>query len=135
MNLIGIISRKQQGYSLIEVVIAMAILSIGFLAIAKMQIWSSRNNATGNVTTQAILLAESQIENLKNIGDVSLLTDTVEVGIDQHGNPGGIFSRKTTITNPLGGNFSRQIVVTVNWKKNGLKRKIVLQSMTQGGGI
>ena len=82
-------------------------------------------------------------ETLQNGGDQAALPVVtvhnirlpVEVGIDQHGNPGGIFSRKTTITNPLGGNFSRQIVVTVNWKKNGLKRKIVLQSMTQGGGI
>ena len=135
LNLNKIFSRRQHGYSLIEVVIAMAILSVGILAIAKMQIWATKNNATGNMTTQAIMLAEAHLENLKNISDISLLTDSSESGIDQNGNPGGIFSRKTRVTNPWGGNFSRQIVVTVNWNKNGLKRKVILHSLTQGGGI
>lgn len=130
------LSLKQQcGYSLIEVVIAMAILSIGILAIAQLQISAINNNATGNLITQATMLAEARLENLKNTSDVSLLTDSVETRINQTGQPGGIFTRTTTITNPLGGNYSRQIGVTVQWSKYGRIRRVVLNSLTQGNGI
>lgn len=127
--------KRQGGYSLIEVVIALAVLSIGILAIAKLQISAINNNATGNFTTQATLLAEARLENLKNTSDVSLLTDLVETGINQTGQPGGIFTRTTTITNPLGGNYSRQVEVTVQWRKHGRIRRVVLNSLTQGNGI
>ena len=40
---------KQSGFSLIEVLIAMAILAISLLAAATMQLGSIRNNATGNM--------------------------------------------------------------------------------------
>ena len=126
---------KQQGYSLIEVVIALAIFSIGILAIAQLQISAVRNNTNGNLATQATMLAEAQIENLKNTSDVTLLTDGVETGIDQNGASGGIYTRTTAITNPLGGDFSRQIQVTVQWVRHGRLRRVVLKTLTQGGGI
>jgi type IV pilus assembly protein PilV len=126
---------RQQGFSMIEVVIALAIFSIGILAIAQLQFSAVRNNTTGNLATQATMLAEAQIENLKNTGDVTQLTDSVEAGIDQNGASGGIYTRTTTITNPLGGDFSRQIQVNVRWVRNGRMRQVVLKTLTQGSGI
>jgi type IV pilus assembly protein PilV len=126
---------RQQGYSLIEVMIALTIFSIGILAIAQLQISAVHNNTNGNLATQATMLAEAQIENLKNTSDVTLLADGVETGIDQNGATGGIYTRTTAITNPLGGDFSRQIQVTVQWVRNGRLRRVVLKTLTQGGGI
>jgi len=126
---------RQQGYSLIEVMIALTIFSIGILAIAQLQISAVRNNTNGNLATQATMLAEAQIENLKNTSDVTLLADSVEPGIDQNGASGGIYTRTTTIANPLGGDFSRQIQVTVRWVRNGRLRRVVLKTLTQGSGI
>jgi prepilin-type N-terminal cleavage/methylation domain-containing protein len=126
---------RQQGYSLIEVVIALAIFSIGILAIAQLQFSAVRNNTNGNLATQATMLAEAQIENLKNTNNVTLLADSVEAKIDHSGASGGIYTRTTTITNPMGGDFSRQIQVTVQWVRNGRFRQVVLKTLTQGGGI
>lgn len=126
---------RQQGFSLIEVVVALAIFSIGILAIAQLQISAVRNNTNGNLATQATMLAEAQIENLKNTNDVTLLADSVETGIDQDGSSGGIYTRTTAITNPLGGDFSRQIQVTVQWVRNGRLRRVILKTLTQGSGI
>ena len=126
---------NQNGFSLIEVLFAMAIFSIGILAVAKMELLTAKNNRSGNEITQATLLVESHMERLKNISDVTDLGDQNETNLDQFGNPGGIFTRSTRITNPLGGDFSRQIEITVAWNKLGRTRQVVLTTLTQGNGL
>jgi prepilin-type N-terminal cleavage/methylation domain-containing protein len=126
---------NQKGFSLIEVTIAMGVFSIGALTICQLLILSLQNNKTGNQITQATMLAEVKMEELKNTGDVTTLANSVESNIDQSGLPGGIYTRTTTITNPLGGNYSRQVVVTVRWFGKGRLRRVALTSFTHGNGI
>jgi len=127
--------RNQRGLSLIEVAIAMGVFSIGSLTVSQLLILSLLNNNIGNQITQATMLAETQMETLKNTGDVTTLVNSVESSIDQYGQPGGVYTRTTTITNPLGGNYSRQAVVTVRWISKGRLRRVLLSSFTHGNGI
>ena len=61
------IYKKADGFSLLEVTIAMAILSIGILGIAGMQITSINSNRNaGNITSNATW-AESRIEDLMTL--------------------------------------------------------------------
>ena len=124
------------GFTLIEVLIAMAIFSIGILAVASMQLWNVKNNTTGNITTLATLLARDQMEQLKNVADVTTLASGTDPNnpVDENGNAGGIFTRSWVITNPLGGSATRQIQVTVSWTKGGPNRSVVLTSITRGNG-
>jgi len=125
-----------RGFTLIEVLIAIAIFSVGILAVAKMQYWNVRNNTTGNMTTQATMLARQQMEALKSqdIEDLTMgTTPDPSNPIDEDGNPGGIYRRQWVVTNPIGGG-SRQIQVTVSWVRNGQNRSVVLTSITRGNG-
>jgi prepilin-type N-terminal cleavage/methylation domain-containing protein len=126
---------NQRGFSLIEVAIAMGVFSIGALTVSQLLILSLQNNKTGNQITQATMLAEAKMEELKSTVDVTTLANSVESSIDQYGRPGGIYTRTTTITNPLGGNYSRQVVVTVRWIGKGRLRRVLLSSFTHGNGI
>ncbi len=116
----------KEGFTLIEILIAVAIFSIGILAIGSMQLWSVKNNTTGNITTQASMLAKAKIEELKNTGDVTTLTNGADTD--------SIFTRQWQITNPLGDNESRQIEVTVSWNRRGQNRSVVLTTITKGNG-
>ena len=133
------IMKNTRGFTLIEILIAIAIFSIGVLAVAKMQLWNAKNNTTGNLTTMATLLGRAKIEELKghDITDTELTTGTYvdsDNPIDADGNPGGIFTRQWTVTNPLGGNNTRQIEVQVSWNGLGQNRNVVLTTITQGNG-
>ena len=123
--------RNQKGFSLIEVAIAMGVFSIGALTVSQLLILSLQNNNIGNQITQATMLAEAQMEELKSTRDVTTLANSLETSINQYGQPGGIYTRTTTITNPLGGDFSRQIVVTVRWFGKGRLRRVMLLRLEQ----
>lgn len=127
--------KNRHGFSLIEAVMAMGVFAVGALTVSTLLVSSYQNNQSGNQITQATLLAETKMEELKNTSDISLLVDEDEANIDQDGQAGGRFTRTTRITNPLGGNFSRQIQVTVNWTSKGRNRLVVFTSMTHGNGI
>lgn len=129
--------KDEKGFSLIELLIAMSVLAIGMLAAASMQYSAVRNNTQGNVSTQASMLAKSQLEMLKNqdidsavlaAGDYSDATP-----IDENGNPGGIYNRSWRI-DPLG-TSARRIRMTVQWTKFGDPRSVVVRSNTKGSGV
>jgi type IV pilus assembly protein PilV len=129
--------RAQKGFSLIELLIAMSILAIGMLAAASMQYSAVRNNTTGNVGTQATMLAEAQLEMLKNqdIDSAALVPGDYSdaTPVDENGNPGGIYNRSWKIE-PLGA-AARRIRVSVQWNKFGGPRSVVVRSNTKGSGV
>jgi len=126
--------RTQDGLTMVELSIAMAIMSIGLLAVAAMQFGTSRNNTEGNIYTQANLLAMSQLELLKN-QDVSFLlagSYTEASTVDEYGEPGGIYTRRWTITDI--GTMARELTVTVEWTRLGRTRSVQVTSNTRGNG-
>ena len=58
---------KKEGFSLIEVLIALIFLAIGILAIASLQITSVRGNFFSNNLMQATYVAQDRLEFLKNL--------------------------------------------------------------------
>ena len=127
------LASSQSGFSLIEVLIAMGILALSMLAAASMQFSSIRNNASGNMTTQANMLAKAQMEVLKNTADITTMANGGENNIDANGQPGGIYNRSWTVANL--GTTARRITVTVQWSKRGKSRSIVFSSNTRGNGV
>jgi type IV pilus assembly protein PilV len=126
-----------RGFTLIEIMIALAIFSIGILAVAKMQLSSSKNTTTGNITTVAAMLARDKMEELKSEDIATLVTGNYNDPnnpVDQNGDAGGIFTRSWEITNPLGGTDSRQIQVTVRFSRRGRTRRVQLETITRGNG-
>lgn len=136
-RIIEITSGGEKGFSLIELLIAMSVLAIGMLAAASMQYSAVRNNTQGNVSTQASMLAKSQLEMLKNqdIGSAVLAAGDYSdaTPIDENGNPGGIYNRSWRI-DPLG-TSARRIRMTVQWTKFGDPRSVVVRSNTKGSGV
>lgn len=131
----GRYTSNSHGYLLIEALIAIGIFSIGFLAVGTLILSTSRNNTTGNIATQAAMLASRTLEDLKSATDLTTLATAAEHGpIDHLGNAGGIFWRSWTISDPVGFDTSRRINVTVRWDRLGQNRRVELSTITKGNG-
>ena len=122
--------KNKKGYMMVEALIAIAIFSVGFMAVATLVFSSSRNNITGNILTQANMLAREKMEELKST------TDLTELDIPATPETiGGIFTRTWTASDPLTSGTSREIQVTVSWVSKGQNRNVVMKTITRGRGI
>jgi type IV pilus assembly protein PilV len=82
---------KEQGYTLLEVLIALGILGFGLLAVASMQATAIKANAVASNMSQALTVAEAKAEELMNLPyDHSFLSDTDSDGTDQDADDDGI---------------------------------------------
>lgn len=102
---------NKKGFTLIEVLIGLIILAIGILAIAGMQIVSVKGNFFSSNVTQATILGQEKLEELKNTPYSS-----ADLNIGEH-NEGTlsstIFSRKYIVA-ALGSSM-KTVAVTVEW--------------------
>lgn len=126
-----------RGYLLAEVMIAVAIFSIGIAAAGTLIVSTSANNTSGNIVTQATLLAAEILENLKAETVLDLPAGVYSDSnnpIDAWGRAGGIFNRSWVIDDPIGYDTARRIRVTVSWNRLGTRRAVELATITRGNG-
>ena len=58
---------KSKGFTLLEVLVALIILSFALLALAGLMITTTKNNAVGNYVTEAATFAQDKLEELRAI--------------------------------------------------------------------
>ena len=108
--------RKPNGFTLMEVAVGLIILAIGLLAIAAMQITSTKGGYFSNNVTQATIFVQDKLEYLKG-----LPYRGSDLSSGQHNEgiiTGTIFSRQYTIVEDAG-NSMKTITVTVQWADRG----------------
>jgi prepilin-type N-terminal cleavage/methylation domain-containing protein len=110
---------SQKGFSLIELMIAIAIFSIGLLAVATMQVSAISGNAGARQITDALIMAEDQLENLMALPYASAELDPA---LNPHQIDAGGYSMVWNVAmadlNGDGTNDAKQIQVTVSHQLN-----------------
>ena len=108
--------RKPNGFTLIEVAAGLIILAIGLLAIAAMQITSTKGGYFSNNVTQATIFVQDKLEYLKGL---PYRGSDLSSGEHNEGTMSGtIFSRKYNVVEDAG-NSMKTIIVTVQWTDRG----------------
>ena len=87
--------RTRNGFSLLELIIALGILSIGFLSLSSLSISTMKANSHTRNKTAALQLAQEKIESLKTLS-FSELEGEMETGL-RTGSFGTIFRRETIV--------------------------------------
>ncbi len=109
-----------EGFTLIEIMIAVAIISIGLLALGGLQVSLVRGNALSQRMTAAISVAEQKIEQVKNTPYANIQAESAT----QIQASGINFTRQVTVTDnsPLAN--TKTVNVTVTWS-DGLRTHAV----------
>jgi prepilin-type N-terminal cleavage/methylation domain-containing protein len=133
---IQIPKKNNQGYSIIEAMIALSILSIGLLAIISMQISSSANVRKSGDNTEALILGTAKLEELMTHSYTNLLIPTVvpNPGTQNNMGSGNRFDMTWSITDPTAANPAPNtvtILVNVSWdpQSGGGRQTITLTSV------
>ena len=106
---------NNKGFTLVEVMIGMAIFVIGYLAVASMQMVAIKGDSNGRRTTEAATLAADQLETL-----MVLPYDNID--IDPPNNVGSVIQGAYTVNwrfeaGPL--DNTKIITITVVWQYGG----------------
>ena len=74
-----------RGFSLIEVMVALSILTIGILATMQMGLLATQNITSGNIVTQAVLHAQGELERIRAHGSLAELKEKFPEDPIKHG--------------------------------------------------
>lgn len=106
-------SKTSKGFSLVEVLIALVILSITLLALAGLMVQSTKNSSWGSHMTEAATLAQDRLEGLRAVRPQ---TDIPEgVNNDQVTGASGILYTRTWTVTTNATSTLRTITMTITW--------------------
>jgi len=98
----------QRGFTIVETLIALSILLVGFLATSMLHVAAARGNTVARNRTIATILAYEHIERLQRLSFENIVSGTDAPALN-----GRQFSRTWTITGA--GANSKTVAVTVSW--------------------
>ena len=104
--------KKRNGFSLLELIIALGILSIGFLSLSHLSVSVMKANKYSQNKTAALQLAQEKMESLKTL-PFSELQGEVESGLKM-AKVGTVFQRETIVEKGVGAPLA-DITVRVYW--------------------
>ena len=104
-------AKNNKGFTIVEVMIGMAIFAIGYLAVASMQIIAIKGDTSARKTTEAATLAADRLETL-----IVIPFENIESGgpISE-----GAYSVRWQVAPDTPLLNTKTIVVTVSWQQGG----------------
>ena len=105
--------RQSEGFTLIEVMIALVILAVGLLALMTLQIVSIRANAFSSEMTYAGMLAQSRLEQIRNMSYDSVQT----IGDESFTDPakGVIYTIQREVDTDVPAANMKTVKLTITW--------------------
>jgi len=122
-------SSWRAGFTLIEMLVAILILTIGLLGTAGLTTQIVHGNFFSKNITSATVIAQTQLEAVQNKGYAGATTTTFPSAATV--SMGGVsFSRTTTIADNSPASNMKTIAVTVTWNEsNNVARSVTLETI------
>lgn len=131
--------KRKDGFTLNEILVAIALIAIGVIGFSANTIGVIQGNYTSGNFTIAINLAQDKLEALKAVGSYTDVTNSADSNnpITETGASGGRFTRTWSIsTSSLNdatvgaiGSKLKEVSVTVSWSEYGISRQVVATTL------
>lgn len=119
-----------RGFTLLEVLVAIALLAVGLLGMATLVGSVINYNQLAQHVTTATTLAQDRIEELKNTGYDNIAEgSSTEANIDALGDAGGVYNRSTEVDEDAVFQNTKTVEVTVSWDWKGNTHNVVLNTI------
>ena len=103
--------RKSAGFTLLEILIALVIFSVGILAFTSLSVTATRTGSYGGRMTEAVTFAQDKLEELK-----ANPWEKIVSGADQKTGPTGInYTRNWKVLEKKTRNL-KTVSITIDWK-------------------
>ncbi len=110
----------EEGFTLIEIMVALVVMSIGLTALAAVQISAIRGNAFSKRMTTAVSIADEKLEQIKSMPYVDIVSESSTQITQSDMN----FTRQVTVTNNIPLANTKTINVTVNWSEGSKSHSV-----------
>jgi prepilin-type N-terminal cleavage/methylation domain-containing protein len=107
-------SRNRNGFTLIEILVALVILSIALLALAGLMVTTTKNNAAGGHLTEAATFAQDTLERLR-VSPLSSIPTGVMIQNSCVGSTGVLYTGSWRASVANSSSTLDRISITVNW--------------------
>lgn len=113
------LKNNSQGFTLVELMIALLVFAVGILAVAGLQVTSIRYNADAQRTSEASMFAQSKMEELM-VMNYDAVVDSIAAETE------GIYSVTWSVVDDTPRTGAKEISVTVNWTSRGVNKTTTL---------
>ena len=124
--------KKEGGFTLLELLVALTILSVGLLGTAMLTTGIVRGNFFSKNITSATAIARTTIEGAQRVGYTAVNTYATDSSkVPPAVSMGGVsFSQSASVTNNSPASNMKTISVTVSWNEaNNAARSVTLQTI------
>jgi type IV pilus assembly protein PilV len=119
-----------RGFTLLEVLVTLVILSVGLLGTLGLTTGVIRGNFFSKNLTSATAVAQTQLEAAQREGYANVTATKFPATVEVVSMGGVNFNRTTTISNDTPAANMKTVSVTVNWyEANNTQRSITLQTI------
>ena len=118
------IFETEKGFTIIEVIIAISVLTVGILAVSSMQVSAIRGNAFASRQTEGTTIALDRLEKLMSLsyGDTDLAA-----GSHTAPSPSSRYIVVWNVSDDSPLNNAKRVIVTVTWTGHGVQKNLSVE--------
>ena len=115
----------EEGFTLIEIMITLVIISIGLMALSGLQVNAIRGNVFSKRLTTAVSIGEEKLEQIKNTSYANIQSESSTQINKSNMN----FTRQVTVINNTNPANTKSVKVTVTWTQGSKSYAVPISTL------